>query len=434
MLQQDGLLPWKTTLDNVAMGLIFTGVKPREARDRARPWLTRVGLARFADRYPHQLSGGMKKRAALAQMLILAPPIVLMDEPFSALDLQTRHLMQNELLELWQEQRMAVLFITHDLQEAITLADSVVVMSAGPAARPLARFPVDLARPRDVTEVVLTEQYRRSTPTSGTCCATRCIEAMSVRINVRLTRYAVLVGALGLWEMGGRTGAIDPFFFPLPSSIIAQIAEWAVTPRIYGDLAITLMETELGFVAGTLLGVVLDLWLGLNPFASQVLEPFLKAFNAIPRIVLAPIFALWFGLGLASKVAIVVTLVFFMAFFNTYQGVHDVNPVVLANAKLLHARGGLLLRHVYLPSAAQWILSSLRASIGFAVTGAVVGEYLGSAAGIGHVIAQAEGSFDSVGVFAGLTVLGIFVLLLDAGISAVERRVIVWRPQQEHRG
>ena len=115
------------------MGLIFQGMKPREARDRARPWLERVGLSRFADRYPHQLSGGMKKRAALAQMLILSPPIVLMDEPFSALDLQTRHLMQNELLRLWQEQGMAVLFITHDLQEAITLSDRVVVMSAGPA-------------------------------------------------------------------------------------------------------------------------------------------------------------------------------------------------------------------------------------------------------------------------------------------------------------
>jgi len=160
MLQQDGLLPWKTTLDNVAMGLIFLGVKPREARERARPWLERVGLGRFGDRYPHQLSGGMKKRAALAQMLILSPPIVLMDEPFSALDLQTRHLMQNELLQLWQEQGMAVLFITHDLQEAITLGDRVVVMSAGPAGRPLASFPIDLARPRDVNEVVLTEQYR----------------------------------------------------------------------------------------------------------------------------------------------------------------------------------------------------------------------------------------------------------------------------------
>ena len=149
-------------MDNVAIGLIFQGVAPKEARDRARPWLERVGLGKFGERYPHQLSGGMKKRASMAQMLILSPPIVLMDEPFSALDLQTRHLMQNELLGLWQDQGMAVLFITHDLQEAITLSDRVVVMSAGPAGRPLASFPVELTRPRDVTEVVLTEEYRET--------------------------------------------------------------------------------------------------------------------------------------------------------------------------------------------------------------------------------------------------------------------------------
>ena len=254
---------------------------------------------------------------------------------------------------------------------------------------------------------------------------------MNAAIKIRLCRWALLLGFLGLWEAGGQFGFIDPFFFPFPSSIFGQIGEWIVTPRIYQDLLITLTETAIGFISGTALGVVLGLWLGLSLFAAEVLEPFIKAFNAIPRIVLAPIFALWFGLGLVSKVAIVITLVFFMAFFNTFQGVRDVNPVILANARLLRARGSLLLRHVYLPSAAQWILSSLRASIGFAVTGAVVGEYLGSAAGIGHVIAQAEGSFNAVGVFAGLFVLGVFVLVLDGIISMAENRLIVWRPKGE---
>ena len=161
MLQQDVLLPWKTTLDNVAIGLVFQGMRLKEARDRARPWLEKVGLARFADRYPHQLSGGMKKRAAMAQTLILAPRIVLMDEPFAALDVQTRHRMHNELLRLWHEQDVTVLFITHDLEEAITLASQVVVMSAGPAGHPVASFPVAIERPRDVAEVILTDAYRR---------------------------------------------------------------------------------------------------------------------------------------------------------------------------------------------------------------------------------------------------------------------------------
>ncbi len=153
MFQADALMPWRDALANVAAGLEFRGVDGDEARTRAREWLARVGLAGFEDRYPHQLSGGMKKRVALAQTLVLDPDIVLMDEPFSALDIQTRQLMENELLDLWQARRKAVLFITHDLDEAIALSDRVVVLSAGPATRPIAGFDVPLARPRDVAEI-----------------------------------------------------------------------------------------------------------------------------------------------------------------------------------------------------------------------------------------------------------------------------------------
>jgi len=159
LFQQDALLPWKTALDNAALGLTFAGVPPEEARERASGWLAKVGLAGFEDRYPHQLSGGMRKRVALAQVLIMDPKILLMDEPFSALDVQTRQLMENELLRLWEEDQKSVLFVTHDLEEAIALADRVVVMSAGPASRPIGDFPVPLERPRDVTEVRLTEEF-----------------------------------------------------------------------------------------------------------------------------------------------------------------------------------------------------------------------------------------------------------------------------------
>jgi NitT/TauT family transport system permease protein len=164
---------------------------------------------------------------------------------------------------------------------------------------------------------------------------------------------------------------------------------------------------------------------------ALVLDPYVKALNAIPRVVLAPIFTLWFGLGILSKVALGVTLVFFVAFFNTYQGVKEVSPVVLNNARLLGAKRGHLLRHIYLPAAASWIFSSLRTSIGFAVIGAVVGEYLGSAAGLGYLIAQAEGVFDTTGVFAGMVVLMVFVLVLDALVGALERQLLVWRPRAE---
>jgi NitT/TauT family transport system ATP-binding protein len=153
MFQTESLMPWRTALANVMAGLEFRGVAPAEARAQADGWLKRVGLGGFGDRYPHQLSGGMRKRVSLAQTLALDPDIILMDEPFSALDIQTRQLMENEVLALWAEKKKAVLFITHDLDEAIAMSDRVVVLSAGPASHPIGEFAIDLARPRDVAEV-----------------------------------------------------------------------------------------------------------------------------------------------------------------------------------------------------------------------------------------------------------------------------------------
>jgi NitT/TauT family transport system ATP-binding protein len=153
MFQSDALMPWRSAVDNVMVGLQYRGVPDAQARSQAQAWLVRVGLAGFGDRYPHQLSGGMRKRTALAQVLALDPDIILMDEPFSALDVQTRQLMENEVLALWAARRKAVLFITHDLDEAIAMSDRVVVLSAGPATRPIGEFAVDLPRPRDVAEV-----------------------------------------------------------------------------------------------------------------------------------------------------------------------------------------------------------------------------------------------------------------------------------------
>ena len=159
MFQAESLMPWRSALDNVVAGLQFSGVDPTEAERRARDWLDRVGLTGCETRYPHELSGGMRKRVALAQMLILDPQLLLMDEPFSSLDVQTRQLMENELLELWSANRKSVIFITHDLEEAISLSDRVMVLSAGPATRPIGEFPIDLPRPRDVNEIRLTPRF-----------------------------------------------------------------------------------------------------------------------------------------------------------------------------------------------------------------------------------------------------------------------------------
>ena len=252
--------------------------------------------------------------------------------------------------------------------------------------------------------------------------------------KVRLLQLALLLIILLGWEFSVRLGWVDAFFFSKPSDIAVRIYEWFRTGEVYRHLWITLLETVLAFVTGTIGGVALGLWLALSPTAAAVFDPFLKALNSVPRVILAPIFTLWFGLGITSKVALGFTLVFFVAFFNTYQGIREVSPVILANARMLGANRNQLLRHVYLPSATSWILSSLRTSVGFAVIGAVVGEYLGASAGLGYVISQAEGVFDTTSVFAGIVVLAVFVVLLDVAVSLVERKLLVWRPEPGQEG
>lgn len=260
------------------------------------------------------------------------------------------------------------------------------------------------------------------------------------RATLRLWQVALLLVVFVLWHVLTVPGLVPPFvfdndkqaafFFGEPLKILAQVWRWFfVNADIYSHLWVTLLETLLAFGIGTAAGLAMGLWLALSPLAAALLDPYIKALNSMPRVILAPIFAVWFGLGVASKVALGVTLTFFIVFFNVYQGVKEVSPVVMASARMLGATPRQLLRHVYLPSATSWVFSSLHSSVGLAFVGAVVGEYLGSASGVGYLILQAEGSFDINTVMAGILVLTAFALLLDAIVGRVERRLLVWQPK-----
>jgi NitT/TauT family transport system permease protein len=238
---------------------------------------------------------------------------------------------------------------------------------------------------------------------------------------------AVAVVVLGGWEWGVRANALDPFFVSRPSAIAARIATWIAGGSIWGQLFVTVEEALLGLIVGGILGIVCGFGLARMPLAARVADPYIKMLNAVPRVVLAPLFLLWFGLGIWSKVALAVTLVFFVMFFNTYQGVRDADPVVIDNVRMLGASERQLARHVLVPSALTWIFSSLQTSLGFAMVGAVVGEYLGAARGLGYVIAQAEGTFDTTGVFAGMTVLAVVVVIVSAAVTRLERWLLRWK-------
>jgi NitT/TauT family transport system permease protein len=253
--------------------------------------------------------------------------------------------------------------------------------------------------------------------------------------RVSLTALQVLVGviALLLWHLLSTYPVfgvvlLPPFFFSNPVDVAQRIVKWFVEGTIWKHLWVTLAESALAFLIGSVGGVLVGFWFARKPVVAAVFDPYVKMANALPRVVLAPIFTLWLGLGIWSKVALGVTLVFFIVFFNVYQGVKEVSQTVLANARMLGMNERQLMRHVYWPSALSWMFSSLHTSVGFAVVGAVVGEYLGSAAGLGYLIQQAEGVFDVAGVFAGMFVLSAFVILIDFGVTLVERRLLVWRP------
>ena len=258
--------------------------------------------------------------------------------------------------------------------------------------------------------------------------------------NLTLWQLVLLVLIFVFWHVMTTPGLVPTFmfdndrqaafFFGEPLKIFARIWAWFVGDAdIYVHLWITLAETLMAFGIGAVTGLAGGLWLALSPMASAILEPYIKALNSMPRIILAPIFAVWFGLGMGSKVALGVTLVFFIVFFNVYQGVKEVSPVVLANARMLGASQKQLLRHVYLPSATSWVFSSLHTSVGLAFVGAVVGEYLGSSQGVGYLILQAEGQFDINTVMAGILVLTAFALVLDAMVGRIEKRLMKWQPK-----
>jgi NitT/TauT family transport system permease protein len=241
-------------------------------------------------------------------------------------------------------------------------------------------------------------------------------------------QIALLFAAFAMWFMLVKVNILPVFFFGDPILVLQQIVDWVITGEVFAHLATTLVETILGFLIGVIFGIGSGLWLGLSPLTAALLDPYIKAFNAMPRVVLGPIFIVWFGLGIASKVVLGVTLVYFVVFFNVFQGVREVSPVVLANARVLGASQSQLLRTVYVPSAMSWVFSSLHMSVGMAFVGAVIGEYLGSSRGIGYLILQAESTFDVNAVFAGILVLTVFALLLDIAVTIVERRLIVGRP------
>src|SRR3954449_5543774 len=279
-----------------------------------------------------------------------------------------------------------------------------------------------------------------TTPVPAARSAAR-VEAQPTRKRHRLgghrrmvlaLRVAIFVVLIGGWELCARAGVVDPFFFGQPSKIVAQLQTWVQQGTeagpLWDQLLVTLEEAVLGFLIGVVLGVICGITLGRNKLLADVFAPYIKIMNSIPRIVLGSIFILWLGLGLSSKVALAVVLVFFAVFFNAFQGAREVDRNLVANARILGASRREVTRHVVLPSAMTWIIASMHVAFGFALIGAIVGEFLGAQKGLGLLISQAQGTFNADGVFAAMVIIAIVALAAEALITLLERRLLSWRP------
>jgi NitT/TauT family transport system permease protein len=247
-------------------------------------------------------------------------------------------------------------------------------------------------------------------------------------------QIAILVAIIGLWELTSDLNWIDPFFYASPSAIAMRLKEWAVNGTSQGslwyNLWVTMEEALIGFVTGSVAGVIVGIGLGRNRMLSDVLSVYIKAINSIPRVVLAPIFIMIMGLGLASKVALAFIMVFFVVFANAFQGVREADRNMIANARILGASNWQVTRTVIIPSAMSWIFASLHVSFGFAIIGAIVGEFVGARFGIGQLISIAKGTFDAAGMFAAILLVMVVTLVAEYIMTIIENRLAKWRPQQ----
>ncbi len=283
------------------------------------------------------------------------------------------------------------------------------------------------AAPRSATPMTA-----RAVPTEAEIEAEARARLKARRTLVLSLRIGILVAVLGLWEIGARTGLIDPFFFASPSGIAEQIWVWMTEGTSQGPLwvqiLVTLEETILGFVIGAAGGIACGIVLGRNKLLADVFSIYIKIANSIPRVVLGSIFIIALGLGMASKVALAVVMVFFVVFANAFQGVREADRAMIANAQILGASPFQITTSVIIPSAMSWILASLHVSFGFALVGAVVGEFLGAKQGVGLLIATAQGAFNANGVFAAMIILAVVALLMEFLITLIENRLVKWRP------
>jgi ABC-type nitrate/sulfonate/bicarbonate transport system ATPase subunit/ABC-type nitrate/sulfonate/bicarbonate transport system permease component len=438
VFQNYGLLPWRTVRDNAEFGLEIRGQRLEERRALCQRTIEKVGLAGFERHYPHQISGGMQQRTGLARALAKDPKILLMDEPFAAVDMQTRELLQEELLKIWNTTETTVLFVTHSVEEAVYLGDRVIVMAARPG-RIRADVKIDLPRPRYASDV-------KASPRFGELCgqlrellrsesepkkAPAKVEPQKRKRPFKLTDHPNLVRVLSvvltlvLWEWYGR--GVDPIFMSYPTAIVAAVPQMIARGELQRALLLTLQGLSIGFVLAIIFGIVIGLLMGRYRLFDYLLDVQISALYSTPNVALIPLLILWFGLGMKSKIAIVFLAAFFPIIVNTYGGVRNVSRGLVEIAQAEGASEAQIFGKIILPASLPFIMTGIRLAVGRAVVGMVVAEMFTAITGLGGAIVYYSNAFATDKLFVVIILLALLGVALTEGVKFLEVRLAPWK-------
>ncbi len=436
VFQEDASIPWLTVERNIAFGLRKTRLSDKERRERVAGALRMMGLADFAQSYPAQLSGGMRQRVCIARTLVMQPRLILLDEPFGALDQQTRLLMGEELLKLWRETGATIFLITHALDEAAMLADRIGVMSARPG-RLLSIIETRWPRDRDsriVEDVSLRCDYRRAVAPAARGIAQidrqaggAMNRAMKLATNPLLLRIAIIVALTGLLEVLCRTGIIDRFTMPPPSRIFEDLVNLLVTGKLDAAIAKTLTNCVIAFALAVVAGTVAGVLIHRSRLLRQILDPLFATYYAIPVFAFYPLFIILFGLGDIPQIVIAFMMSVIAMIVNVLNGLDRVPPVLLKTARMARMSPLETALRMTLPSAAPHLLTGAKLALAYAFIGIIGSEFIMSRGGMGFEIAFAYTNFDNAIMYPLIVLILAISVAVNALLGVWERRILARR-------
>ena len=451
VFQGELIFPWMTVWDNAAYGLRMRNAPAAVIKERVGHYLDATGLTRFADYYPHQLSGGMKQRVSIARAFANDPEILLMDEPFSALDAQNKLLLQEELLRIWDEQKKTVVFITHSVDEAVFLGDRIMVMTAQPG-RVKSFVRVGLPRPRNLIELQkapefgelvhriwsgLRDEVQRARDQENREISNMTTQSVagspersftvSVRTRERILGVASPIALLVVWEVAARLHIIDTRFFPAPSSIIAVMIDMLRSGELVTNTLVSLRRLALGTLIGGVPALILGIAMGLNRWVRAVFDPLVAATYPIPKSAILPLALLIFGLGEGSKIFMVALGVFFPVVINATTGVLEINRIYLDVGRNYKASRWNTFWTIALPGALPVIMTGFKLGVGIGLLLIAIAEMIGAKSGLGFMIWTAWETFSVEQMYVGLFMIAIIGFVLSVALNELERLIIPWK-------